>query len=244
MRDQYAGDVSDLLKFAFLRALAADDRTVGVGWYYNPKHDGLLDGRHREFCDEPKWESIDPIVLRALRELPGRSVEALEKSAIWPTNARFHRTPIPPIEHRHFWASRMEAVLREADIIFLDPDNGLGNGTERHATITEVAAMRKPGRSVVLIKFPGRKNHDQQIEEYHALLRSRAGASSVVTVRTCVSIAVLNKRGLLQVVPRVRWFTIIDPDDASIDRAKQFAQKLNEIEKCKAEVVFGSGNQL
>lgn len=74
MRDQYAGDVSDLLKLAFLRALAADDTTMGVGWYYNPEHDGRYrDDRHREYCDEPKWEPLDgPLLsaLRALKELP------------------------------------------------------------------------------------------------------------------------------------------------------------------------------
>jgi hypothetical protein len=32
VRDQYAGDVSDVLKFAFLRALAGNDRTLGVAW--------------------------------------------------------------------------------------------------------------------------------------------------------------------------------------------------------------------
>jgi hypothetical protein len=40
MRDQYACDISDLLKFAFLRALAAHDRSLAVCWYYNPDHDG------------------------------------------------------------------------------------------------------------------------------------------------------------------------------------------------------------
>lgn len=34
MRDQYAGDVSDFLKFAFLRALAGEDRILGIAWYY------------------------------------------------------------------------------------------------------------------------------------------------------------------------------------------------------------------
>jgi hypothetical protein len=95
MRDQYAGDISDLLKFAFLRAIAGDDKTIGVGWYYNSTHDGLQDGRHREYCNEKKWESLDQILLRALRELSGRSVDALEHLPIWPARSRFHRVPVP-----------------------------------------------------------------------------------------------------------------------------------------------------
>jgi hypothetical protein len=74
MRDQYAGDVSDLLKFAFLRTLAADDKIIGLGWYYNPGHDGRSDGRHREYCDEPKWKPLDAALWNALRGLPERSL--------------------------------------------------------------------------------------------------------------------------------------------------------------------------
>ncbi|WP_155268936.1 hypothetical protein [Brucella intermedia] len=47
MRDQYAGEVSDVLKFALLRALARQDRTLGVVWYYAPGDDG----RHLEWRD-------------------------------------------------------------------------------------------------------------------------------------------------------------------------------------------------
>jgi hypothetical protein len=39
MRDQYAGDVSDVLKFAFLRALAGADRALGIARYYAPGDD-------------------------------------------------------------------------------------------------------------------------------------------------------------------------------------------------------------
>ncbi|HEY3823325.1 MAG TPA: hypothetical protein VGL82_02150 [Bryobacteraceae bacterium] len=53
MRDQYAGDLSDLLKFSLLRALALADRSIGVACYYNPKRDRPQEGRHREYCDEP-----------------------------------------------------------------------------------------------------------------------------------------------------------------------------------------------
>jgi hypothetical protein len=235
MRDQYAGDVSDLLKFALLRTLAADDRTIGMGWYYNPAHDGRVDGCHRIDCDEPKWKSLDLALFNALRKMPERSVSALETLPIWPLKTRFHRTPVPSTGNRHSWAIDMKFVLQEASIIFLDPDNGVGSVSERHTTVAEVALMRQPERAVVLIKFPGHENHDRQIEVYHGLLQ-QTGAVSMVTVRTCVSVEVRNKRGLLQRIPRVRWFTIVDADDALIERAKQFAHKLNAIEKCSAYV--------
>jgi hypothetical protein len=131
------------------------------------------------------------------------------------------------------------SALQGASIVFLDPDNGIGAESERHATVGEIAAVRKPGRTVVLIKFPGRdKTHAEQIEEYHSSLRSGAGALSAVTVRTNVFV----KSGeLARGVPRARWFTLVDADDQLIKRAEQFAARLNEIDKCSAHVVHGPG---
>jgi hypothetical protein len=56
VRDQYAGDVSDVVKFAFLRALTGADRTLGIAWYYAPGNDG----RHLEWRDEAALRLLDP----------------------------------------------------------------------------------------------------------------------------------------------------------------------------------------
>jgi len=239
MRDQYAADVSDLLKFAFLRALAAHDRSIGVGWYYNSTNDGRPDGRHREYCGEPKWKALDAALFDALVALPNPpSVRGLENLQIWPQETRFHRVPVPPSGSREAWASNMVGVLQEADIVFLDPDNGVGKESERHATLAEIAAMRRPGRTVVLIKFPGRgTTHAEQIEEHHTSLPSGSGALSAVTVRTNVFV---NSGGLTRGIPRARWFTLVDADNLLIERAEQFAARLNGIDKCSAHVVHGS----
>lgn len=240
MRDQYAGDLSDLLKFSLLRALALNDRTIGVGWYYNAKRDRVQDGRHREYCDELKWTSLDRTVWNALRDLPERSVSALERLSIWPIDTKFHRAAVDSTGDRTAWVHEMTTALRSASIVFLDPDNGIGKATEQHATMAEIAALRGSGRAVVLIRFPSRsEKHEQQIESYHSSLLTHAGAITVTTLRTCVSVAVLNKHGDKQSVPRVRWFTLIDADPLLIERAEEFAGKLRRIEKCTADVVHG-----
>jgi len=231
MRDQYAGDVSDLLKLTFLRMLAGDDKTLGVAWYYNTGRAGPADGRHREYCNEPKWKSFDLAAWNALRELPERSIEALEKLPIWPLNTCFHRVPVPSRRGRYSWAAEMKGTLQKPSIIFLDPDNGVGalnKVSKRHATSDEVKAMRRSGRAVAMIKFPARENYCTQLEAFHNLLGAQTGAVSIVTVRTCVWLG----------QPRSRWFTIVDADHASVERVKQFAAKLNVIEKCRAEVTI------
>ena len=84
MRDQYAGDVSDVLKFAFLRALAGADRKLGIAWYYAPGDDGSPDGRHLEWRNEASWRLLDKELHAGLATLPERSIAALERAAIWP----------------------------------------------------------------------------------------------------------------------------------------------------------------
>jgi hypothetical protein len=53
----YVGDVSDVFKFAFLRALARMDRTLGIAWYYVPDGRchavGRTGGRPANRCCHP-----------------------------------------------------------------------------------------------------------------------------------------------------------------------------------------------
>ncbi len=60
----------------------------------------------------------------------------MERAAIWPASALFHREPIPSPALRHAWSAQKRAALDDADIVFLDPDNGatlrdVGRGERR-----------------------------------------------------------------------------------------------------------------
>jgi apolipoprotein N-acyltransferase len=90
-----AGDVSDVNKIAFLRALAGEDRMLGVAWYYPPNHDGRSQGRRLEWRDKAAWQTLDDELYTVLATLPEHSVAALEQVVIWPEGALFHRQPVP-----------------------------------------------------------------------------------------------------------------------------------------------------
>jgi hypothetical protein len=158
MRDQYVGDISDLLKFSLLRALVGRDRRLGIGWYYAVGDDNALDGRHLEWRDQSHWEALDPTLYKCLRTV-ARNVAALEKAEFWPTGVSFHRKPMPTAEHRAKWAFEKRLQLSNAEVVFLDPDNGLGAASEKHATISELVALRSSGRSIGFITFPKRQKH-------------------------------------------------------------------------------------
>ena len=79
---------------------------------------------------------------------------------------------------------RKRATLDGADIIFLDPDNGLGAETAKHATLSEIRLLRRPGAAIVFIIFSGRSvPHDALVRRLHEQLRAEADARAIVTLR-------------------------------------------------------------
>jgi len=235
VRDQYAGDVSDILKFAFLRALAGTDRTLGIAWYYAPGDDGRADGRHLEWRDEAAWRLLDAELHSGLAALPERSIAALEQAAIWPKGALFHRAPMPSRLERGAWGTLKRRALDSANIIFLDPDNGVGAETEKHATLTEIQLLRKPGRAIVFITFPGRTmKHDALLRQLHERLAVEVGAETVITLRTNVSVP--RSAGSRSYVQRQRWFTVVEPDDELTARAQAFAIALASVPRVRARL--------
>jgi hypothetical protein len=164
--------------------------------------------------------------------LPERSVAALERAAIWPKGALFYREPMPPRLLRAAWGARKRAVLDAADIVFLDPDNGLGAETPKHATFSEVRLLRRPGRAIVFITFPGRNMpHEALAQRLHDQLRIEAHAEAVVTLSTSVSVPRAERpRSYVQ---RQRWLTIVDPDVELIARTRKFARALALIPRVR-----------
>lgn len=234
MRDQYAGDVSDVLKFGFLRALAGADRILGIAWYYAPGDDGRSDGRHLEWRDERGWQRLDAQLYAGLSTLSERSVIALEHAPIWPKGTMFHREPMPSPLQRSEWGARKRAALDGANIVFLDPDNGLGPDPEKHATLSEIRLLRRPGRAIVFITFPKREPHDFLVQRLHEQLSVEAGAENVITLRTNVSVP--RTEGSRFYVQRPRWFTVVDPDSTLVARARAFTDALASVPRVRARM--------
>jgi hypothetical protein len=238
MRDQYAGDVSDVMKFAFLRALTGEDRRLGIGWYYVPGHDGRPDGRHLEWREEPAWQHLDDALHAGLAGLGDRSIAALERAPIWPQGTLFHRDPVSQ-RGRQAWTETMLADLEAADLVFLDPDNGIGNQSTKHATLAELQLMRRKRRSVSFITFPGRSgSHPELLQKLHDDVRRYTGSNNLLTLRTCVSVP--QSPGSNRVVPRFRWITVIDFDDTLVARAQLFAEALQAIPRVNATIAIAS----
>ena len=135
MQDRYAGDIGDFGKFALLRALAPERRlgdcwcrTDGAGETYN-------DGRHLAYLRRPdRFRQLDSEVFEALASFVAdveanrcrRAVKSLEALALLPADTLFHGDLCPkPSTERQHWAAGMVESMAGADLVFLDPDNGL-----------------------------------------------------------------------------------------------------------------------
>jgi hypothetical protein len=227
LKDQYAGDISDYLKFAFLRAIAKDDRRLGVAWYYHTQHDGKTDGQHIEYKNEPKWKKLDERVYNQLTAMINPNVAKLQRLNFWPKHTVFHREILVGKHHAE-WRRGMTDAMGEAEIVFLDPDNGFGRNDKKHATSEDLKdLLDRKNRAIAIIKFPGHKRHLDQIQELHHCLRD-VKLFNPVTVNTCVSVPI--GATARRVVPRHRFFTIAGADQEVRRRAKAFAARLNALD--------------
>jgi hypothetical protein len=234
MRDHYVGDITDFIKFALLRRLQSPNRLLGISWYYIESCDNSCDGLHIEWTDSSHWKTLDHDLHPWLKDKTKghRQVERLQDLAFWP-NTLFYSTQVAHKRGRTDWATTMYSDLQKANLIFLDPDNGIKEGSRKHASMSEIRQFRQDGRTIVCIVFPHRNTtHDIQLATLEEQLKSQAGAISVVTLRTNVSLPNKNYPG--KWVQRPRWFVVIDPNQSDRKRLASFARDLNNLNYTKA----------
>jgi hypothetical protein len=187
MRDEYAGDIGDFGKIALLRHLATNGK-LGVCWYKttDPRKN-KNDGRHIKYLsNETGFRDLEPIVfvtLKRLVESHRRSIAALEQSGLLP-GAVFHDIEVPANSSRQSWAKCMMNKMADCDFVFLDPDNGMEGKqlTNKHVAISEIKALRKENRILVLYHHQSRRPAHEEANS----LRTRiieAGWSPVELIR-------------------------------------------------------------
>lgn len=190
MQNRYVGDIGDYVKLAILRALAPG-RSLGVVWWIFPDEHHNADGSHRKYLErENEWKRFDPDLFEALLQIvkQKKHVHALEK-ALGFRNTVFISDPVPceirpftqrPSE-RKIWLATIKEKLKDCDLVFLDPDNGIASEklklTQRCAgksvTIDEIKALQEDNRAMVVYhhhtRFKG--GHSSEIHDLSARLR-------------------------------------------------------------------------
>ncbi|MBP3883500.1 MAG: NADAR family protein [Olsenella sp.] len=174
MQDRYAGDIGDYGKFGMLRALASEGLSIGINWYLveTPRQEASVNDGQKLI--PKRLTQCDPELAETLLEISqgqDRSVRALEQAGLVP-GASYFSDPVP-VRGRLAWHARALASLAGADLVFLDPDNGLlvksvgrqSSRSPKYAFYEEVADYVSRGQSVVVYNHRSRKQEDAYFGE-------------------------------------------------------------------------------
>ncbi len=185
MQNKYIGDIGDFVKLGVLRALSPGHR-LGVAWWLYPDENHNQDGRHIGYLSRPdQWRHFDPDLFDALGQIVAsgqRDVRALETANLLP-GAIFASEVIPTngaITSRRLarqeWFETVLAAIHEADLVFIDPDNGLEPDGYSHdsgkagksITLAELRRLARPGRCLIVRRHQTRRagGHHGEIEHW------------------------------------------------------------------------------
>lgn len=197
MRHNYVGDEGDYAKLALLRALQGEER-LGVNWYLTVHEEGEgtpggADGNKLAHLTDDDWLWLDEALLLRMREslqrwvAGDRHIEHLEELL---PGATFFGDELPTGElkgavrkaAREAWHERALARLADADVVFVDPDNGFevksrGPGSKwrcKYATYAEVSDYLARGQAVVAYQHKPRLTWEEAVAKVRADLRERA----------------------------------------------------------------------
>lgn len=222
MQDRYAGDVGDFGKLALLRALS-DGRRLGVCWYRTSgTNERNNDGRHLAYVRKPmRFRHLDAEAFETLKAFledvrtgqRNRAVESIESLGLTPAGTIFHGAHCPSqLSLRKVWFGEMLEVMEPADLVFLDPDNGLepANLNPKSASVAELVALRRQGRALLL---------------YHHQTRHKGGADSEVeTISRRLLEAGFASVEAIRLRPySSRFYFLLDADAVLSQRLRTFA---------------------
>jgi len=217
MQDRYAGNIGDFGKLALLRCLM-EGRRLAVCWYMtNGEEDDERSNKSFDYLERPEeFRHLAPEIFDTLHGIFGKSgagvrgVPALEGSGLLP-NAVFHRTEVPRgLAMRRQWSEQLVGAVGTADLVFLDPDNGIQGTrlTPKHVALAEFVALRWPDRTLVFAqRQTGRRS------QVSALARQLWSIG-------CKRIEVVRFRLIAS-----RFYVVTDHDEATAGRIAEFSRK-------------------
>jgi hypothetical protein len=183
VKNQYFGDVNDYRKYGLLRCFQDAGFSIGICWMLTP-NDSSDDGGKTRYLENPgTWRQRDPELFDYLRGCVAdgrRNVQAIENSPLL-TGASFFSEVLPDdLASRVAYFRRALERLRTADLLFLDPDNGIEvrstglgqRGSSKYVYWQEVAVLAELGMSVLVFQHWNRKPR----EAFGAMLRRELGA--------------------------------------------------------------------
>jgi hypothetical protein len=197
MQDRYTGDVGDFGKYGLLNEIFKRSNgkiRLGINWFYVAKEENQTgDGKHTGYLkDESKaykeYRACFPELYDKLKSIVNderRRINEIEKDLILPRETVFYSKPIPDSsanprkrkEDRENWLKESLIKLEEADIIFLDPDNGIQTDKVKktqtkaikYVFINEIKRYYELDKSLIVYNHRDRKPRSEYNEKIKGL---------------------------------------------------------------------------
>jgi len=161
LQDNYVGDIGDYGKYGFLRLVCAEGLRLAVNWYrVVPKKTGKQeDGKFTNYLSKPlQYREYDPGLFDRLHKIvlvdKDRRIERIEQEGLF--GAAYFSDEI--CKDRFGWHYRALEKTEAANVVFLDPDNGLetenmfqtNGASDKHVRWTELKDYYIRGQNVIL----------------------------------------------------------------------------------------------
>jgi len=197
MKNQYFGDIHDYRKYGLLRALQSNgDGRLLVAWMFTPD-DGGQDGRFRAYLDDPDtWAKYDAELFAGLARLLDSttqlSVSLIEGTALLPRTSYYSAVVPDDRRGRDLWREGLLRAASGADLVFLDPDNGIEvpskpvgrKGSSKYVTWSEIEALWKLRCSILIYQHFRREARESFASRMAQELRDHTDAPWVEAFRT------------------------------------------------------------
>ena len=216
MQERWAGSVGDFGKLALLRQLM-EGRRLAICWYLTGQSNHEHERRYFDYLDRPgDFRHLAPEIFDVLKEITSDNrsetsrIAALENSGLL-NGALFHSKKVPKrASLRQLWAKELIESTSEADLVFLDPDNGIQGRriTPKHVALAEIAALRRQGRALVIVQ---RQSGRQAEPKFIAEKLKSLGCRRIELIR-------------FRLVSS-RFFVVADHDVAISERIASFSRK-------------------
>lgn len=189
MQDKYAGDAGDFGKIGLLRSLSSSNLKVGVNWYlvFDEVHND--DGKHIGYLRDSKFVGCDDELLGKLGHMVygnQRSISAIENMNLIANATYYNEELLPPQTggnaFRPQWHRNALKKLKDTDIVFLDPDNGLlpksvakgSSKSIKYIFEEEIIDYYLAGHSVVFYNHRCRLDEDTYLNRFQTLFHCQS----------------------------------------------------------------------
>ncbi len=183
MQDRYVGDIGDFGKYGLLRFIfRCTGLRLGVNWYLVPDETGNADGKHISYLlnvrdNHEKFRNCDPL-------LYGQLFDIVKPRRIGNKVVSYGKRCVSEVEERKLldnckeWARERSESFKDAEVIFLDPDNGLQidscpehhKRANKYVFYNDLRQYYNQGKSLIVYQHRTRENEEKYGERFKKIV--------------------------------------------------------------------------